>query len=215
MSDKYEYRKIAERYKESRDYSMNTIVQKNTADAKIALNQLEDIVDRALDLINDSDQKEEIYAEAGDMIYNVSGLIEDLKDNVLSLSYMSARKEHRDVKNRIPAEEREEIDQTIKHGQIAKRVASRYRDSDSSMPDAGPPEWIHKDDPGMKTDQRSDEGNYDKDQEESEDLEDLKENPGQENTFKNQDEPRSVNEWGEGGTSFNTPGEIPDDIRFH
>lgn len=216
MSDDDKYEKVAKRWKDAREYSINSILQDHISDARISLHQLEDIVERSIDLINESDKKEHIYSEAGDMIYNVTGLIEDLKDSILSLAYMAGRRDYRDLKNRIPVEERNEIDETIRHSHIAEKIAEKYVDSDSNIPEADPPDWFHKDDPALKTDQRTDEHDYDqKDQDENEDLGDMVDDKEFENVFKNQGEnDRRVQDWSDSDTSLNRP-EVPDDVRFH
>jgi hypothetical protein len=233
MSDE-RYKRIAEKYKkrrekESREYSINPVLQENTAKARIALSQLEDIIDRSLELINDSDHKEHIYAEAGDMIFNVSGLLEDLKESVLSLSYLSSRKEYRNIKNRLPADLREEIDTVVKHSNVAERVAERCRKSSdddedleidpnpgSYTPGGGAPEFFHKEEEQInhKDESVHNDENF-TDEDEEDDMEDYaNNNPELNNLFKNQDGHDSIQDWTNHDTGFIAPDNVPE-IKFH
>ena len=216
------YKKVAKRYIESREYSVNPVIQENVSGARTSLNQLEEVIERGIQIINESEKKEHIYSEAGDMILNVTGIIKDLKEKLLSLSYFVSKKEFKNVKNRVPAEMREEIDDVIKHSSIAEKVADKYRENSSDVPHSDFNDLFQKGVERVKhdTDQRTDEGDYDNEvskgeKENQKDVEEYVNDEEKEHLFMNQDGHENITDWSQTDIGFNKPKEIPDDIRFH
>jgi hypothetical protein len=186
----------------------NAVLQKYTAQAQIKLDELTDMIERSKKLVDQSNKKDHIYAEAGDMIQHVDDVLKGLRDAVETLSYLGSRKEYRDVENKLSPDVKEYIDEVVKHSDVSLHGSSE-------TPDAGTPNFIGKDEPHLKTDQRSDEGDYTQDQSQEDDVEDMVEDDEMENTFKNQDGPRHINDWSDSDISYNRPDGIDDKIRFH
>lgn len=221
-------RKIAERYVSSREYSLNAIVKEYASRARTAIQQLDGEIDGGIDMIDDSDKRDHIYAKAGDRIAKIQSLVEELKDCIHTLSYMSARQEQRNIKNRIPAGTRDEIDQAIKHGARAETIARQYaqdledgidegvQEASSMLPDADAPRHVP---PNMKTDQRSDEGDYDTTDVADQDQDDVggpihEVDRRDDVMVQDDDDKRNVTDWSDWDTSYIRPN-VPDDVRHH
>ena len=94
--------------------ALSALIQSGASQSRVALDQLKAMVDRALALVNESDQKDHIYAEAGDMISNVRGVLDRLEEGLAIVSYASAKVDEKKLKNGIPATIRDEIDKAVK-----------------------------------------------------------------------------------------------------
>lgn len=123
--------KIAKRVLTSEnDVPLESLLQSQSSKAKIALGRLQQIVSKSMELINDSDHREHIYEEAGDMIFNTSSLMEELNSCIDVLSYASSKMELKRTKPNVPAALKDEIDLTVKKSDSQiERVAKRWASS--------------------------------------------------------------------------------------
>lgn len=129
------------------------MLQHALSQSKMALSDFESVLDRVMSLINDSDRKDHIYREAGDLIFRAHSLIEQAKEGVDVASYWASKSQYRDLENKIPADLKEEIDSILKHSHPEetpeRRVARKFLRRRSDYPDGGPNDWIGKDEPGQ------------------------------------------------------------------
>lgn len=79
------HRKIAKKYM-SRVLSDH--LQQAVSGASLSIDQLDSLTERALGLIEDSTHRDHIYKQAGDMIFLYQTALEDLRDQVNTLSYL-------------------------------------------------------------------------------------------------------------------------------
>lgn len=98
----------------SQGTSLSSVLQLGSSHSRLAVEQIEGIYNKALALIDDSDEKEHIYSEAGDMIANMRELLERLDEGLAIVSYAASRLEQKKIKNRFPAHIRDEIDDAVK-----------------------------------------------------------------------------------------------------
>lgn len=98
----------------SQGTSLSSVLQLGSSQARLAMEQIEGIYDKAIALIEDSKQKEHIYSEAGDMITNMRELIERMDEGLAIVSYAASRIDQRKLKNKFPAHIRDGIDDAVK-----------------------------------------------------------------------------------------------------
>lgn len=100
--------------KSSQGTSLSSVLQLGSSQSRIAVEQIERIVEKGMSLIDSSSHKEHIYAEAGDMITNMRELLERLTEGLSIISYATSRIDQRKLKNKIPSYIREEINDAVK-----------------------------------------------------------------------------------------------------
>lgn len=93
---------------------LSTVVQNGATKARLAAEKLQDSLNKGMALINDSPHKEAIYAEAGGLLTEVQGLMDEIYDGLAIVSYASAKVEQKKLKNEVPARIREQIDNAVK-----------------------------------------------------------------------------------------------------
>lgn len=94
--------------------SLSAVLLNGASQARIAFDQIERIVERAVRLIDESEKKEHIYSEAGDMITNMRSLLSQANEGLSLLSYAAAKVDEKKLKNDFPASLRDEIDNAVK-----------------------------------------------------------------------------------------------------
>lgn len=94
--------------------ALSAVLLNGASQARIAFDQIQRIVDRGMRLIDESDHKEHIYSEAGDMITNMRSLLEQASEGLSIISYAAAKVDEKKLKNDFPAALRDEIDKAVK-----------------------------------------------------------------------------------------------------
>lgn len=90
------------------------VFREASSKSRRAMSELEDIVAKAMDLIEKSEKKDHIYSEAGDMISRTPDLIEEINKGLDIISYTSSRIDQKKLKSRVPADTKRYIDKVIK-----------------------------------------------------------------------------------------------------
>lgn len=93
---------------------LSSVIQNGSSRARLAVDQLEDAIERGIALINESEHKEAIYAEAGDLIQSVTDLLAQTQEGLAIVSYAVAKLDEKKLRNRIPAHVRDQVDQAVK-----------------------------------------------------------------------------------------------------
>jgi hypothetical protein len=101
-------------YTASLGSDLSAIFQYGSSHARIALDQIEDVVERAVRLIDESEHKEHIYGEAGDLIVNMRELMGRLEEGLAIIAYASSKVDEKHLRNKFPNHIRDEIDFTVK-----------------------------------------------------------------------------------------------------
>jgi len=112
------HRKIATRYMIAKGMVDRPIVdqlQKAVINAKEGLVALEGLTERGLKLINDSEKKDHIYKEAGDMVFLFQSSLEQLRDEVDTLSYIVDSLAVEATHPAVPQSRRKQIDKVLKN----------------------------------------------------------------------------------------------------
>lgn len=102
--------KVAKRYL---DTVLCNYLQTSVSDARIFQNKLTALTERALALINDSPQKEEIYKDAGDLIFQYQTALEDLKESLSVLAYISGKLTLTDAAHDVNPALRKELEKSL------------------------------------------------------------------------------------------------------
>lgn len=107
--------KVASRHlMSSVEIDLSSLIQQRTLQTLESVNQMEDLITQALRLVQESKQKEHIYSEAGDLISSVHETLDNLKEGVEILHYISSKMGIKKVRNKVPLEVRNSIDKIIK-----------------------------------------------------------------------------------------------------
>lgn len=105
------HRKIAKKYM-SRILSDH--LQKAVSEARLDLSKLESMTERAVRLIDDSDHKDHIYKESGDMVFLYQTTLESLRDHLSTLSYIVDKVALTGAANDLNPSLREQLDKAFK-----------------------------------------------------------------------------------------------------
>jgi hypothetical protein len=114
MPQDFIYRVVVRAMLASSSTDLSSVLQQGSSRSMLAMKDLEDSLERALKLINHHDQKESIYAEAGDLISNVRGQIEEIKEGLNIVTYASAKITEKKLRNQVPVKVRDQVDQSVK-----------------------------------------------------------------------------------------------------
>ena len=90
------------------------VFREASSKSKKAMSELEDIVDKAIELIEESEEKDHIYSKAGDMISRTPDLLDEINKGLDIISYTSSRIDQKKLKNKVPADTKQYIDKVIK-----------------------------------------------------------------------------------------------------
>lgn len=108
-------RRVCVRYlTSSSSTEMSAVYQKGTSQARLSLNKLQEMLDRAISLIDASPDKESIYAQAGDLISAIPEHMRSLQEALDILAFASSKIDEKKLKNRIPIGVREQIELAVK-----------------------------------------------------------------------------------------------------
>lgn len=96
--------------------------------ARVCTHRLHALLQRALDLVDESTKKEEIYSAAGDLIMGVPKNISDLENALDKASYTISKMGITFLDGRIPLEDKAEIEEASTAISVRK-AARRYLDA--------------------------------------------------------------------------------------
>ena len=120
MSSNNQYNKIANRVASralmegSSGTQLASVFRGASSKSKQAMSEIEEIMQKAIDLIDESDEKDHIYSKAGDMIARFPDLVDEVNKGLDIISYASSRIDQKKLKNKVPSDTRQFIDRAIK-----------------------------------------------------------------------------------------------------
>jgi chaperonin cofactor prefoldin len=104
------HRKIAGRYITK---NLCDLLQRAVSDANIQLHKLKGMTSRATSLIEESEHKDHIYREAGDMIFTYQSTLEHLQEQLSTISYTVERLSLQAAADKLKPPVKEEIDKAF------------------------------------------------------------------------------------------------------
>ena len=113
-TQKIAHRVVSRAMEGSSGTQLAAVFREASSKAKRAMTELEEIVDKGKGLIDESEEKDHIYAEVGDMISRIPDLIDEVNKGLDVISYTSSRIDQKKLKNRVPADTKKYIDTVIK-----------------------------------------------------------------------------------------------------
>lgn len=129
------HRKVAKKYMTR---ALSDHLQAATTDARLDLSKLEEFTSRAKALIDDSDAKEHIYKEAGDVIFIFQTTLEQLRDKMNVISYISDNLSMEASSRELPPAFRKELDEALEGNDKTAKITTRKQLEDvaANMTDA-------------------------------------------------------------------------------
>jgi hypothetical protein len=107
-------RKLAQKIaKEFMTQALGDHMQATVSQARVQLSDLESMLDRGVALIQDSEHKEHIYKEAGDLISRFQVGMSDLKAQLATLNYIIGHLAATDTFKEIPSGTKKELDRLL------------------------------------------------------------------------------------------------------
>lgn len=103
-------RKVAQKYLSQ---SLRDQMQSSSSQARLRVSELDSMVERALAIIEDSDHKEHIYKEAGDMITRFQEVLEGLKDDLAEINYLISNLATEGSSKELNPSKRKELDRLL------------------------------------------------------------------------------------------------------
>jgi len=127
---------------------LSTVFQYAASSSLLGVETLSHVLTKALELINESEQKEHIYAEAGHLISQARNSLSTIEDGMSVVSYAALKLEEKRVKPSLSSEVKEIIDERIKKSSevpLHVKVALAYitKDSSSQLPTDGPTKSVN------------------------------------------------------------------------
>jgi hypothetical protein len=101
-------------------------LQKAVSEARIDLSKLGDLTERAISLVDESEKKDHIYKEAGEMIFLYQAALEDMQDQMAVISYIVEKLGLTSAADDLNPAVRKELDKALKGEKVARRVALEH-----------------------------------------------------------------------------------------
>ena len=106
------------------------LITEGVSSARINAYRLSHLVQRALELVGKSHQKEHLYQVAGDIIQALPERLEKLEADLDRASYVLSRMGEESLRDRLPLAERTLVDESLHKAKTASaaRVGARFLD---------------------------------------------------------------------------------------